>query len=129
MIILIWIILILIILILIFPILVILACPSWVSVRLGLGWCWFLVLWPGVLIVWVPAADVHLVSLSSVDTRNERDPESIELWSVCYEVVSYDTIEVTAGLGHTEHGTRTPHIGSLGLTGRLELIGGKRTLW
>ena len=59
--------------------------------------------WPGVLVVGIPAANVHRVTGLSVHTGNERNPEQLHLWAVALRRLRHHTLEVTVGLWDTLH--------------------------
>lgn len=66
---------------------------------------------PGILVIGVSTADIHIVTSSRVDAGNERNSLFLLDWTEEDPGVDHDSVEVTVNLGDTLHGTRTSHEG------------------
>jgi len=63
--------------------------------------------WPWVLVVGIPATDVHRVARLPVHAWDERNPEQLHLRAVALRSFRHHALEITVGLWDTLHRTWT----------------------
>lgn len=65
--------------------------------------------WPRILVVGVPAADIHHITRRNVDARDKRDSQHLNGRGVVQDLIDHNTLKVAVNLRNTLHCTGASH--------------------